>query len=375
MLAAYRRPVRFAPRSLRKALGGLLILGWLAAAAHAELWRPWPFGDDKPGKPERVVAMWTDTVLTRSDTPPVRGFGGRLMFYEGKKESPIKVEGTLVVYAFDENGRDPGSARPDRKYIVTQQQLPAHYSKSKIGHSYSVWIPWDEVGGVQKEISLIVRFEPKNGAAIVGEQRRLLLPGKPPRPRTAGAVAIPSVGNYPAATGDAATAYGGVRCASYEAPMTAGEAMQQYDSGRPRRMATATIAIPPEMAARAPSGGTAGGNWQQQQPAASQTYAPPTPWWAWQVPSATRPAYQPPQQQSQASPQTASQASPNPPPLIGYPLGRQRPLGAPPAPLSHDRAQWPQLPEGSQFAPGPQPGSGCANGSPANPPTAWSPQN
>ena len=106
--------------------------------------------------------------------------GGRLMFYE-KEGEPIKVEGTLVVYAFDENGRDPGSARPDRKYIVTQQQLPAHYSKSKIGHSYSVWIPWDEVGGVQKEISLIVRFEPKNGAAIVGEQRRLLLPGKPPR--------------------------------------------------------------------------------------------------------------------------------------------------------------------------------------------------
>ncbi|MGP8122425.1 MAG: hypothetical protein ACLP8B_18120, partial [Xanthobacteraceae bacterium] len=70
----------------------------MASVQAGESWRPWPFGDDKPGKPDRVIAMWTDTVLTRSDTPPVRGFGGRLMFYEGKNESPVKVEGMLVVY-------------------------------------------------------------------------------------------------------------------------------------------------------------------------------------------------------------------------------------------------------------------------------------
>jgi hypothetical protein len=129
---------RLALPSVRKALGGLVILGWLAASVEGG----WPFGDDKSEKPDRVIALWSDTILTRSDTPPVRGFGGRLMFYEGKKEKPVKVDGVLVVYAFDEGGRDPNSARPDRKYVITAEQLPAHYSKSKIGHSYSVWIPW-----------------------------------------------------------------------------------------------------------------------------------------------------------------------------------------------------------------------------------------
>ncbi len=97
----------------------LLLLGWLAASAAAgEPWRPWPFGEDKPCKPDRVIALWTDTVLTRSDSPPVRGFGGRLMFYEGKNEKPIKVEGTLVVYAFDENGprSEQRSARPEIRH-------------------------------------------------------------------------------------------------------------------------------------------------------------------------------------------------------------------------------------------------------------------
>ena len=101
------------------------------------------------------------------------------MFYEGKNEEPIKVDGTLVVYAFDETNRDANNARPDRKYVFTPQQLPLHYSKSKVGHSYSVWMPWDEVGGVQKEITLIVRFQPKEEAPVaISDPCRQLLPGR-----------------------------------------------------------------------------------------------------------------------------------------------------------------------------------------------------
>jgi hypothetical protein len=148
-------------------------------------WPEWPFDDD-PAVPEKVVALWADTVLYQPDRPSIRGFGGRLMFFEAKREKPIKVDGTLVVYAFDETNRAANNAKPDRKYVFTPEQLPSHYSvakygKSKIGHSYSIWIPWDEVGGEQKEISLVVRFEPKGGGAVtVGQAARQILPGKKP---------------------------------------------------------------------------------------------------------------------------------------------------------------------------------------------------
>ena len=96
-----------------------------------------------------------------------------------------------MVYAFDEDGRDPSNAKPDRKYVFTKEQFAKHYSKSNIGHSYSVWIPWDEVGGPQKQISLIVRFTPDKGDVVVGEQTRHLLPGRTPEgawPQSPGAV-------------------------------------------------------------------------------------------------------------------------------------------------------------------------------------------
>ena len=100
----------------------------------------WPIGDDKPKTPEKVVTVWTDTVLYQANQTAQRGFGGRLMFYEPKNEKPIKVDGSIVIYAFDETDRTPNNPRPDRKYVFPPDQLPLHYSKSKVGHSYSVWL-------------------------------------------------------------------------------------------------------------------------------------------------------------------------------------------------------------------------------------------
>ena len=133
------------------------------------------------GRASRSRRRWWRCGPTRSarspDGPPARGFGGRLTFYDSKADKPVKVDGTLVVYVFDEEGRDPGNAKPDRKYVFSKEDWERHYSKSELGHSYSVWLPWDEVGGPQKEISLIVRFTPSTGPTIVGEQARQVLPG------------------------------------------------------------------------------------------------------------------------------------------------------------------------------------------------------
>jgi hypothetical protein len=168
--------------SLKKTLFTVVVLAMLAGCAPLKIPKPnvWPFtGEDQPGTPTRLIASWTDTVLYQPNQVPMRGFGGRFMFYSGEKPEPIKVEGTLTVYVFDETNRDLNNVKPDRKYVFTKDQLPSHYSKSKLGHSYSVWLPWDETGGPQKEVSLIARFTPEKGGVVVGEQTKQILPGKP----------------------------------------------------------------------------------------------------------------------------------------------------------------------------------------------------
>jgi hypothetical protein len=138
--------------------------------------------DDEPQKgiPVRMVGTWTDTVLTKAGQKPQRGFGGRLMFYANNEEKPILVDGQLVVYAFDETGRAVTDNKPTRRYVFPPDQMPLHMSKSELGASYSFWLPWDEAGGPQTEVSLVCRFEPKGGGVITSEQTRHLLPGSLP---------------------------------------------------------------------------------------------------------------------------------------------------------------------------------------------------
>jgi hypothetical protein len=218
---------------------------------------PWSDDEDQPQTPRRMVGTWTDTVLHQTGKTPQRGFGGRLIFYGEEADKPVLVDGQLVIYAFDETNRVPTDNKPTRRYVFPADQVARRMSKTKLGPSYSFWLPWDEVGGLQTDISLIARFEPKDGALVVGEQTRHILPGKarenlqlaagalpklpagvPSRPAT------PKLADLMAAGGGA----NGVQLASYEetadSQYAQGNAVQNAPSAPQRRMTTTSISLP-----------------------------------------------------------------------------------------------------------------------------------
>src|SRR5690606_9283281 len=108
-----------------------------------------------------LVAIWSDSVYQEPGKTPTRGFGGRLYFYNEKNE-PIRVEGSLLVYGFDDTV-DQHSAVPSRKFAYTAEQFATHYSESELGPSYSVWIPWDAAGGEEAKIGLVPIFTAAGG--------------------------------------------------------------------------------------------------------------------------------------------------------------------------------------------------------------------
>lgn len=140
---------------------------------------PWRNKGPRTGAPRRMVATWTDAVRHQAGAPSERGFGGRLFFYDRDDAEPIRVEGQLVVYAFDEADRLPTDNRPNKRYVFPVEQFAKHETDSEMGVSYSVWLPWDKMEGTQTDVSLIARFEPaKGGTLIVSDQARERLPGR-----------------------------------------------------------------------------------------------------------------------------------------------------------------------------------------------------
>lgn len=140
----------------------------------------WPWDKQQTKKqPERVLPVWTDTVLYQTNQPGIRGFGGRIYFYEQDAAEPIEVEGGLAVYVFDADNDLPQAQKPLRKFVFTAEQFSQHMSRTSIGPSYSVWLPWGEVGGPPQRLSLIARFEGSQGGTVISDPTIKLLPGIP----------------------------------------------------------------------------------------------------------------------------------------------------------------------------------------------------
>lgn len=296
----------------------------------------WPAASEKPQQPASIVAIWSEGVVHQASVPPIRGYAGRILFYDASGAKPVKVDGTLTVYAFDETGRSKADTRPDRKYVFTPEQLANRYDPVKVGPAYAIWIPWDEAGGPRKDISLIVRFAPRSGQIVIGEMARLVLNGTTTDPAPAEA------SQSAARMGDPM-----VRQTSYETSAAACARALPSTQRTEDSLRSTTIQLPDDMLRRlqqrrAASSASIGvqradGPSGPRQTASVAGMAPSSP--ASSSPGAGL---------SPASPHGAL-------PATHWSPGRPRVPGVPIAPLTRDRGASPPRPAGPPSPPEPTP--------------------
>jgi hypothetical protein len=129
--------------------------------------------------PRSMVAIWKPSTYEKPGTKSLRGFGGRFYFHNAQNE-PVKVDGTLTIYGYDDANGD-SSGKADRKFVFQSDTFQQHHSESGIGDSYSFWVPWDEVGGLERTITLIPVFKSADGQIPQSQPATLRLPGKKPK--------------------------------------------------------------------------------------------------------------------------------------------------------------------------------------------------
>lgn len=209
----------------------------------------WPWDEKPPKPPARFTDMWTFTILRQSGLPGIRGFGGRVTFFDGN-DKPMKVNGTFTVYAFNAHSENPSAALPERKFVFLAKDLPKHHDKTKLGDSYSVWLPWDEVGGEERQLTLIARLEAENGEVVMGSASRQILSGEKPAtkkellPKGTAKLESKLEARMEAKTKAAteSSEADSVRAASYQEPVSGRTASD--------KMCVQTIDVPPGFASR-----------------------------------------------------------------------------------------------------------------------------
>jgi hypothetical protein len=213
----------------------------------------WPanwFGkDEKPQvteskypRPARMAVIWTPAMLNTPGKKPTRGFGGRVYFYDGQNKA-VPVEGQLVVYGYDDTRATNESRNPDRKFAFTPEQFTTHFSPTELGASYSIWIPWDEVGNNQVDVSLVPIFTATSGQLIVGQSSKAVLagPNSPAHESRVERTVLPP----PVIQREGPSAVGSIQQATYQESVP-GMVVQSLNSN----LQETSIALPGTMAGR-----------------------------------------------------------------------------------------------------------------------------
>jgi hypothetical protein len=306
---------------------------------HPIPWKSNP--DDITEDPRRVMAFWSESALHQANGPSLRGFGGRMVFFADDQAKPVKVAGRLVVYAFDEAKSTPPTATPaapnnidgtaTRKFEFTAEELPKHFSEAKLGATYSFWLPWDESGGEQKEITLVPYFISASGKVVAGEPQKAVLQGKTPlvqsqpfeRSTGSSGVTLPPVS--------------GVRQINYETAVAGAATHDAANSTpTPRQLNSTTINLTPQLT-RAMSAAPAASS------ANNQTVDPRTVYMM-TTGGTTAPNLQP---AAAAVVNSAPGATPQQPSTHSGRPGPQAP-SSPSAPQAHGRGSWGQYRGGWQ---------------------------
>ncbi|MCA9034847.1 MAG: hypothetical protein KDA91_06955 [Planctomycetaceae bacterium] len=177
--AGFSRKLRQIPVSM----AGVCLLAMICSASGCQslIRSPAQLFEKEPEfvTPTKIIPVWSDTVLHQVGTKGQRGCGGRVMFYAGDGKRAVRVDGSLVVYVWNDSDNEE-QRKPDRKYVFPADDLQKHYSTSPVGESYSFWIPWDGTDGERTRLTLVARFVGRNGAEITSAPGQVILPGRIP---------------------------------------------------------------------------------------------------------------------------------------------------------------------------------------------------
>ena len=155
------------PQSVSPIIGLLLTLLFVVSCqtplAVKQIQAKNPLAKNAAKTPVEIVDVWNSCAQTTSEGKMMRGMVGRVHFYDGSKKSQaVKVEGDLTVFVFDGNENDPAHTKPIKVFQFEAETLNQHYSHQEpLGHGYNFFLPIDEIGGEEKPLCIMVRFDDK----------------------------------------------------------------------------------------------------------------------------------------------------------------------------------------------------------------------
>lgn len=126
-----------------------------------------------------IICLWEPAEGLGLDGLPTRGFAGQILFFSPGRPQPLKVNGDVRIYVFDDHGTQEEQSRPIHYFDFTGDAWNAFLRDTNIGGAYQMFVPYTRKTALQSNCSIRVRYTPADGGApVYSKMASLSLPGR-----------------------------------------------------------------------------------------------------------------------------------------------------------------------------------------------------
>ncbi len=123
-----------------------------------------------------MICLWEAAEGIGTDGMPTRGFAGQILFFTAGGKEPVKVEGDIRIYVFDDHA-EALSSEPLHQFDFDNQSFQTFLHDTNLGGAYQLFVPYTRKGGQKATCSLRVRLTPSNGKPLYSKMASVILPG------------------------------------------------------------------------------------------------------------------------------------------------------------------------------------------------------
>lgn len=125
-----------------------------------------------------VIGLWEPAEGIGTDGLPCRGFAGQVLLFTARGAAPVRSNGDLRVYVFDDRGTPEEQEKPIHQFDFEKLALQKYLAETHLGAGYHLFIPYTRKGGMRAHCSLRVRLTAPDGRPVYSKMAQVILPGK-----------------------------------------------------------------------------------------------------------------------------------------------------------------------------------------------------
>lgn len=124
-----------------------------------------------------IICVWQPGEGTGMDGLPCRGFAGQILFFSMGEKLPVRINGKVRIYVFDDQGTEAEQEVPIHQFDFDASAFSNFLTNTNMGAAYQLFIPYTRKGTHNANCTLRVRYTPDEGNSVYSKMATIILPG------------------------------------------------------------------------------------------------------------------------------------------------------------------------------------------------------